>query len=531
MSMLVLSNINLEPIMGYLKSLNPEFAGYGEYHLTLLDHNSRAYNSNIKKIFLFLDATELLGSSGIPKDGIHLENFLETLQVFLKSRPEVLFVTNTLVLEPGSFNSYSHIFQKPLKEAQEHFNDKLVVVAREFSNLFVLDIKELFLMKGFSAYLARNFWYAGRIKYNNLFYKDLADYILKGLAAYEMKAKKVLVLDLDNTLWGGVIGEDGPLGVQLSEDGVGKVYRDAQTIFKALKDIGFILAINSKNNIADVEEVFTKNSMMHLKLEDFVVIRANWLNKVDNLKSIAEELNLGLESMVFIDDSPFERELIRANLPQVTVPDFPSKIHDYCDWLVWQVIYPFFGKYKITEEDRAKTNQYVANSRRKSVEASLNYEDYIKHLEIKLSYYVNSTEHLERMSQITQKTNQFNLTTKRYTTTDILEMINSKKYDFILLDYSDRFGKEGLVGLAIVDKAKGEIDSFMMSCRVIGRGVEDQFIKFIEEQLKSLGHKYSKAMYVKTPKNVLVVNLYEKFGYKIVSSNDATKSYEKELTK
>jgi FkbH-like protein len=258
-------------------------------------------------------------------------------------------------------------------------------------------------------------------------------------------------LDLDNTLWGGIIGEDGIEGIKLSEDGIGKVYRDFQFLIKGLKDIGIPLGIVSKNNINDAKEVFEKHPMMVLKFEDFIIKKINWNNKVDNIKEIAKELNLGVDSFVFIDDNPVERDIVRQYLPEVVVPDFPEKeITELPEWFINEIIYNYFARTTLTEEDKEKTEQYKSNLERKKLMKKLNIDDFIDSLKIKLNFYVNDKRFIERTAQQTQKTNQFNLTTRRYTVMDIEKFINSEEYIVFNLEYEDKFGNEGIIGTAIV---------------------------------------------------------------------------------
>ena len=275
---------------------------------------------------------------------------------------------------------------------------------------------------------------------------SLARLLQQALDAFVGRARKVLILDLDNTLWGGVVGESGPLGIDLSEDGTGRCYRDFQRTVKALQGTGVLLAISSKNNPADLEEVFERNPMMILRREDFACIRANWETKPQNLVEIAESLNLGLDSFVFLDDNPIEREMVKAALPMVAVPDFPEHLEQLPGWFLREIVPAWFGKYILTNEDNGKTRQYRANEERRQLSRSLDFDEFLRDLQIECGMRVDPVEQTARIAQLTQKTNQFNLTSRRYQITDIEHFLGSSSHAVLLLDYRDRFGDEGSVG-------------------------------------------------------------------------------------
>ena len=365
----------------------------------------------------------------------------------------------------------------------------------------------------------------GRIKLNSRAFEILGAEIKNLTDAYHGQIRKVLALDIDNTLWGGIVGEDGVKGIKLSEEGIGKVYVDFQRAVKALKSLGIILALCSKNNYADIKEAFDNHPMIMLKLTDFASIRINWEDKVTNLQAIAEELKLGLDTFVFIDDNPIERALVREHLPEVATPDFPDDTTRLVSWFVDDVANVFFPKFSLTEEDKSKTEQYLANSQRKFFGNNIDLDAFIRGLEIRLTLHENNSLLAERAAQMTQKTNQFNLTTKRYSVGEIESFLKSHNWTVFNLEYEDRFGKEGIIGTAIVrvDSSSALFDSFLLSCRVIGRKVEflflDQIVNVLRSKHKGINTLYS--AYEPTSKNVIAADFYEQAGFAVIESDVA----------
>jgi FkbH-like protein len=344
------------------------------------------------------------------------------------------------------------------------------------------------------------------------------------------RTKKLLVVDLDNTLWGGVIGEEGIDGIQLGEDGVGKCYRDFQRAIAGLKRQGVLLAINSKNNLQDVQDAFERHPMMVLALDDFICKRINWSNKATNMAEIAAELNLGLDSFVFIDDNAVERQLVKENLPEVNVPDFPERPVQLRRWFVDSVVYSHFPRYRLTAEDQRKTEQYQANVGRQKLQESLDLQGFVEGLGITVRFYTDTLEHVDRATQLTQKTNQFNTTTRRYSPAQMRSFMESSSKGVVLLEYEDKFGKEGIVGLSLLDLDKGEVDSFLLSCRIIGRGVESRFLDEIERQMRETGHRAVTARFISTAKNQPASTLFEDHGYELCKKeSNGTKLFKKEL--
>jgi len=530
MKLTVLSNINIDPIKSQLNKVGFDevrMAGYNQFMFELLNPQSALHTQAPQAAFFHLDGDELLNVSlddgTIKWEKGMVNDFLTQVALYARSTPATTIILSGIVLSPFTILTHlNHNSGISVPRIQETVNRKIEKTAREHANIHYFDFPAIVTHYGLESLVDDKFWYLGRIKYTNTAYVQLARHLKSLVDAIHGKTRKVLVLDLDNTLWGGVIGEDDLQGIQLSEEGIGKVYRDFQQHIKDLKSIGVLLAICSKNNEADAMEVIEKHPMMVLHDSDFVAKTINWNNKADNIRRISKELELGLDSFVFIDDNPVERELVRQNLPDVMVPEFPKEIEKLNKWFISDVVYPFFPKVILTNEDNVKTDQYKRNIQRKAFEITLDLNEYIRSLNIKLNISLNDKSQIARISQLTQKTNQFNLTTRRYTEGEIGQFMDDSSKRVYAVDYSDKFGKEGIIAVVIIDilsKDAIHIDTFLMSCRVIGRNVELSILESIIGSLsKETPLKTIQADYIITAKNSLAKDFYTKCGFEASGS-------------
>ena len=338
--------------------------------------------------------------------------------------------------------------------------------------------------------------------------------------------KKVLVLDLDNTLWGGVVGDLGPFGIGLGDDLHGEAYRSFQRYVKELATRGVLLAVASKNNPVDAREPFEKNSDMVLRLDDFAAFEASWESKDTTIARIAEHLNLGLDSFVFFDDSPAERELIRQSLPMVEVIEVPQDPTDYVGALDAA---RSFETTSITGEDIARVHQYSVERVRRDLRASfVSHEEYLASLAMVADVRTINEADLQRTVQLLAKTNQFNLTTRRHGLGRIRQMIEMPGAIALTLRLRDRFGDHGLVSIlvAVPDDEGGtpvlRIDTWVMSCRVVGRSAERLLFSLVLERSRAAGVERIIGEYIPTSKNHLVATLYEELGFVKAASADQT---------
>ena len=414
-----------------------------------------------------------------------------------------------------------------LKEAVAQYNAGLMAAAEEHSNLKVLDIAEFTRQYPLNELIDWKFYFLSQMGLNPRLSNDFKTWFARKLDQIALKRKKCLVLDLDNTLWGGILGEDGIDGIKIGGDYPGKAFLYFQEALLELSKNGVILAVCSKNNEQDVLELWEKNPYIVLKKEHFAAYRINWQDKAKNIKELSEELNLGLDSFVFIDDNPTERELIRQMLPMVAVPDFPKQPYDILLFFN-SLVEDYFKVYAITDEDKVKTEQYKANASRVQAQRSFaDFDSFLESLDIQMTIETANEFNIQRIAQMTQKTNQFNLTTKRYTDADVKTML-SQGWKVYCLSVSDRFGDSGITGCIMVNV--NEIDTFLLSCRILGKGIEYAFMKKMLEILKSEGIGNLKAKYIPTAKNAQVKDFYDKCGFRCISeSENGIKEYVADL--
>lgn len=410
-----------------------------------------------------------------------------------------------------------------VRSAIELYNDGLFEAEKEYSNLKVIDLSEFTSNYPVNDLFDWKFYFISQMGINPKLTKDFQTWWNRKLESIALKRKKCIVLDLDNTLWGGVLGEDGISGIKVGGDYPGKAFAFFQKSLLQLSKAGVILTICSKNNEHDVLEAWEKNPFMVLKKEHFAAYRINWTDKATNIKNLAEELNIGLDSFVFVDDNPTERELIKQMLPMVSVPEFPAQPYELPVFFK-QLVNDYFKVYSITEEDKKKTEQYKANAAR--VQAQNSFTDFgafLESLDIQITIEVANEFNIPRIAQMTQKTNQFNLTTKRYTDADLKGFLASG-WRIWCISVEDRFGDNGITGCIIVNG--DTIDTFLLSCRILGKGIEMAFINMILLLLKEIGVETVKAEYLPTAKNAQVADFYDRCGFTCMTEKaDGSKTY------
>lgn len=371
--------------------------------------------------------------------------------------------------------------------------------------------------------------------YTPQFFKNFAEAVKPAFMAVTGHTKKVLVLDCDNTLWAGILGEDGENGIDMGPDSPqGKVFHEVQNLLLGYKKQGVILAICSKNNPLDLENVLKNHPEMVLRHQDFAALKINWRDKSENIRELAKDLNLGLDSFVFLDDSEFEIGLVHASLPQVKCILVPKHSSEY-PTLIREVALLFFSLSQTTE-DINKTELYLQNiARVNSSEMFTTTDDYLRSLQLKLTMLWDLQVPIARAAQMSQKTNQFNLTTPRYTEAEIIRMQQSPEYHLGAFALKDCYGEYGISGLAVVRQDRrnlttAEIECFLMSCRVIGRQVEYCFIQQIIFHLKSLGIQTLRAKYLASSKNNQVADFYDILGFTVVSYSTQSTDYQLQIS-
>ena len=372
-----------------------------------------------------------------------------------------------------------------------------------------LDMAEIQAEVGRARFFDLRYWYASRYPFTAAAGCELARRVVAIGALLKLPRAKVIVLDADNTLWGGVVGEDGFDGIALGPDYPGNAFVDFQRRLLDFQQRGFLLAMCSKNNAADVDEVLQRHPHSVLRNEHFAAMRVNWQSKADNLVSIAAELNLGLDAFVFVDDSDHECAAVRHQLPQVEVVQTPRRAVEVPACLDHVVRLEVLS---LTAEDREKTAMYAKERERRSfmdtaASATDSGADHLQRLQMRMQVTFDSAPHLGRLAQLTHKTNQFNLTTRRIDEQRMRDLIEQP--DVLVADFAltDVFGHSGIVGLAVVRTPAGlpaEIDTLLMSCRVIGRCAGEAFLQAVLRELFARGVKHVLADYLPTAKNALV---------------------------
>ncbi len=395
-------------------------------------------------------------------------------------------------------------------------NQSLATAAESRNHVLFLDIHHLASWVGGKIWFDERFWSVSK----SLCSPELLPLVAKGIVDIALSAQgrtvKCVVLDLDNTLWGGIVGDDGVQGIQINAHGDGEDYYRVQCFLRELKKRGILLAVCSKNEYANAIAPFEENAEMALKPEDIAVFVANWENKAANIQAIQKKLNIGLDSMVFLDDNPFERNLIREILPQVIVPEIGDDPSDYIK-IVCEL--NLFETNNHTEEDAHRTNFYRTEAQRESIkENAASFEEFLQSLGMQIDVSRFSDTNISRITQLFQRSNQFNLTTNRYTQTQCEDMMVDTDHCLPLTaTLKDRFGDHGLISIVVLrpDATSGTMNicDWLMSCRVLKRGVEEYLMNYVVQEAKSRGLQKVYGEYIPTAKNGMVKEFYAGFGF------------------
>ena len=414
------------------------------------------------------------------------------------------------------FGSYDRLVPGAPARVITQLNDQLSKAAAQ-DGVLLLDVARASERDGIDAWFDTGSWLHGKLEIAPEAATLYGDMVARIVAAQRGLSKKCLVFDLDNTLWGGVIGDDGLEGLVLGEgSAAGEAHLALQRYAKQLKERGVILAVCSKNDPAIAEAAFNEHPEMLLKRSDISAFVANWNDKAENLKAIAARLNIGLDSLVFVDDNPVERARIRQSLPMVAVPELPKDIAHYVRCLADA---GYFEAVAFTSEDRQRTEQYAANAERESLfELSGSLDDFLRNLQMSVVFGPFTAADLVRVTQLFNKTNQFNTTTKRYSAEEVANFAAAEQTVTLQFRLLDKYGDNGLVSAMILRPDPKqleifEIDNWVMSCRVFGRQLEFEAMNIAVEQARRRGGKALRADYIPTPKNGVISELYSSLGF------------------
>ena len=413
------------------------------------------------------------------------------------------------------FGSYANKVESSFTYQVRKLNFELMRLSEKYQNLFICDIAELQNKFGRDKMFAPNTYTSTEMVFRMDVLPYVASRVMDIVCAIKGHFKKCLILDLDNTLWGGVIGDDGLEGIQLGHGlGIGKMFTEFQMWIKKLKQRGIIICVASKNNEETAKEPFEKHPDMVLKLEDIAVFQANWETKVDNIRTIQQILNIGFDSMVFLDDNPFERNMVRENIPGITVPELPEFPEDYLEYLYSLNL---FETASYSNLDKDRTKQYQVEAQRVSLSKSFTNEaDFLKSLNMVSVVSGFNKFNTPRVAQLSQRSNQFNLRTVRYTDADIETLASDPEVIDLSFTLEDKFGDNGLIAVVIMkplDKETLFVDTWFMSCRVLKRGMENFTLNTMVETAKAKGYKKIIGEYLPTQKNAMVAEHYPQLGF------------------
>lgn len=423
------------------------------------------------------------------------------------------------------FGSYGNKVETSFPYQVRKLNYELMRLSQHYQNLFICDLAELQNKFGRDSMFAPNIYANTEMVLRMDVLPYVASRVMDIVCAVKGLFKKCLILDLDNTVWGGVIGDDGMEGIQLGHGlGVGKMFTEFQMWVKKLKQRGIIICVASKNNEDTAKEPFEKHPDMVLKLDDIAVFQANWETKVDNIRIIQDILNIGFDSMVFLDDNPFERNMVRENIPGITVPELPEYPEDYLEYLYSLNL---FETASYSNLDKDRTKQYQVEAQRVSLSKTFTNEaDFLKSLNM-VSVVSGFTKfNTPRVAQLSQRSNQFNLRTVRYTDADIEALANDPNVIDLSFTLEDKFGDNGLIAVVIMKPLDNEtlfVDTWLMSCRVLKRGMENFTLNTMVEKAKAAGYKRIVGEYLPTAKNGMVVKHYPQLGFTNIEGSNTAK--------
>lgn len=420
---------------------------------------------------------------------------------------------NFPLMDDGSFGQYGNKAADSFLFQQRKLNFLLMQGCQEVKTVCLIDLDSIQSVCGRDRFSDPKLYYIAKMPISLELLPTVAKNVVDVIQALRGAVKKCVVLDLDNTLWGGVIGDDGLSGIQIGELGTGHAFSDFQTWLKELKNRGILLAVCSKNNEDTAKEPFEKHPEMVLHLEDISMFVANWEDKASNIRSIQKALNIGMDSLVFLDDNPFERNLVRSLIPEITVPELPE---DPALYLRFLRSLNLFETASYSPDDRKRTQQYREQAERTAFETSFeSYDAYLAGLDMKAAAAPFDAFHYPRIAQLTQRSNQFNLRTVRYTEAEIEAVAQDDRRITLYFTLKDRFGDHGLISVVIMDKQPNclFISEWLMSCRVLKRGMEEFIIDKIIKTAEEHGFQRVVGEYIPTSKNAMVKDLYETLGF------------------
>lgn len=499
---------------------------YGQYNQDILNQSSKLYEFSPDITFIIIDTRTVMSTLfytpyATPVDerrsyiDKRVADFVNLVRIFKNRTDSKLILTNCSVPTYSPYGICEGKSEYGLREMVYDFNAKLSDAFRSDPQVFLFDFNSFVSIYGEVNVLDYRQFLVGDIKVSLSHIPHLAEELMGYVKANLGVNRKCIVLDLDNTLWGGIIGEDGFDRIDLSLKPPGMAFVEFQRVLLALCQRGIILAINSRNNEDEALKVIREHPYMVLREENFATMKINWSDKISNIIEIAKELNIGLESIVYFDDDPVNRELMSKAIPQIMTVSLPYDPSLYASTLMR---INDFNTLAVTSEDMKRGQMYKQEQKRIELKNSVsNVEDFLKQLEIKVTMKKANNFTIPRIAQLTLKTNQFNLTTRRYQEEDVQTFASDQNKLIGCAQTKDKFGDSGITGVYIVNKNPAEkewfIDTFLLSCRAMGRGIEDVMLGYILNKAKEEGIIKVKAEFIPTKKNKPCEQLLPDFGF------------------
>lgn len=495
-------------------------ADYDQIEMQTYDPESELYKYKADYVIIYHSSEKLLKKfyklGNIDKISFadrHIEEVSNLYRTITnKSKCKVLYF-NFVETDDSVFGNYANKTASSFLYQVRKINYELMDLSQQHKNLFINDVASLHNTFGAAFCTDPKIYITTDLIFSLDFLPVIAKNITDIILSVAGTMKKCVILDLDNTLWGGIIGDDGTENIQIGELGIGKAFTALQMWLKQLQQRGIILAVCSKNDETIAKEPFEKHPDMILKLSDIAVFVANWDNKVQNINYIQSILNIGFDSMVFLDDNPFERNMVKTHIPDITVPDLPE---DPAEYLTYLRSCNLFETASFTPEDEQRTQQYQEEAQRAVVQKQcINEDEFL--LSLNMHSVVKSFDKfsIPRVSQLTQRSNQFNLRTVRYTEEEISAITDSDEYLTLDFTLEDKYGDYGLISVIILKKQSDAlfIDTWIMSCRVLKRGMEKFVLNQIVQQANMIGAKEIIGEYLPTAKNGMVKGHYHELGF------------------
>lgn len=509
--------------MAYERGLNLEMweSDFNQIERQVFDPGSELYRHEPDIVIVFQSTHKLLGKYNKlnPAEFDALaEKEIEKIDSLVanikgKTKAKVLYY-NYPEINDAVFGNFASKHASSFLFQLRKLNYELMTFAANNNNFYICDISSIQNLLGKSNFFHTSVYINTEMVLSIQALPYVASVTMDVISAIDGRFKKCVILDLDNTTWGGIIGDDGLENIQIGTLGIGKAFSEFQYWIKKLKHRGIIVAVCSKNTESVAKEPFEKHPEMVLRLADISVFVANWENKADNIRKIQQVLNIGFDSMVFLDDNPFERNMVRENLPEVTVPELPEDPAEYLEYLYSLNL---FETTSFSKEDEERTKLYQVEAQRNSVQQSFaNEADFLKSLNMVSVVEPFNKFNTPRVAQLSQRSNQYNLRTVRYTDAEIENLSVSDKHLTFSFTLEDKFGDNGLICVVILSEEDPEtlfIENWFMSCRVLKRGMEHFVLNRLVEAAKRRGASKIKGEYIPTPKNDLVKDHYESLGF------------------